>query len=77
MAKKITDFKNPLTATSGSIFDVSMWTGGILWVMMFGLITAVGVKALNIVDSKVPGNQTPRMKPFEAPVVTGSGYNVL
>lgn len=77
MSKKITDFKNPLMQSSGSIFDLSMWTGGILFVVMFGLITAFGVKVLNAVDKNLPGTQSPNMKPYEQPVVASSGYNVL
>ena len=41
MAKKLTEFKNPLTNSGGSIFDLSLWLGGILWVVMFGMIFAI------------------------------------
>lgn len=77
MAKKITDFKNPLTVSSGSIFDLSNWLGGILYVVMFGMIVAIGTKALNVIDRRVPGAQTPNMKPYEQPVTSAPGYTVL
>lgn len=76
MAKKITDFKNPLMASSGSVLDWSQWTGGIVWVVMIGMIMAMGASALHYVDRKMPGSQTPNVKPFAQPVVE-SGYNVL
>jgi len=76
MGKPILSFKNPLTNTSGSLFDVGNWLGGILWVIMFGIIIAMGTKALNVIDSKVPGNQTPGMRPYIQPNV-GSGLNIL
>lgn len=66
---KLAQFKNPLTSSSGSVLDVSQWLGGILWVIMFGMIVAVGSKLLNVIDSKVPGNQTPDMKPFKQNVI--------
>ena len=50
MAKKLTEFKNPLTNSGGSIFDLSLWLGGILWVVMFGMIFAMGTKALSVID---------------------------
>jgi hypothetical protein len=68
--------KNPITSGSTSVFDVSAWVGGILWVVMFGMIMAMGTKALAVIDAKVPGNQTPGMKPYIQPV-TGGGINVL
>ena len=76
MAKKLTDFRNPLTEKEGSIFDLSVWLGGILWVVMFGMIVAMGTKALSAVDNKLPGNQTPGMKPYVQPS-TGDPYIVL
>lgn len=76
MAKKLTDFRNPLTEKEGSIFDLSVWLGGILWVVMFGMIVAMGTKALSAVDNKLPGNQTPGMKPYAQPVA-GDPYIVL
>lgn len=69
-------FKNPITNSSGSVLDLSNWIGGIVWVVMFGMIMAMGTKALSVIDSKVPGNQTPGMKPYIQPSV-GSGLNVL
>ncbi len=77
MAKKLTDFKNPLTASSGNVLDFSMWLGGVLWVVMVGMILALGVKALNKVDSIVPGNNTPNVAPYKAEPVTGTPYTVL
>jgi hypothetical protein len=68
--------KNPLTSGSTSVTDISAWTGGILWVVMFGAIMAMGTKLLSVIDAKVPGNQTPKMAPYIQPV-TGSGLNVL
>ena len=76
MSKMLT-VKNPLTNNGGSLFDPSMWLGGILWVVMFGLIMAMGTKALNVLDSKVPGNQTPAMSPYIQPKVASNGINVL
>lgn len=76
MSKKLTDFKNPLTMSGGSIFDWSVWTGGILFVVVVGMIMAMGAKALTIVDGKFPGNQTPNVAPYTQPS-TGSGLNVL
>ena len=77
MAKKLTDFRNPLTEKEGSIFDLSVWLGGILWVVMFGMIVAMGTKALSVVDNKLPGNQTPGMKPYAQPPATSDPYIVL
>lgn len=74
MPKPIIKFTNPITATSGNALDPSVWLGGIVWVLMFGLITAMGVKALGVIDSKIPGNQTPDFKPYAkgvSPVNTG------
>jgi len=76
MAKKVTSFTNPLTSTSGSVLDVGVWLGGILWVVMFGIIVAMGTKVLSVVDSKVPGTQTPNMKPY-AQAPTGSGLTII
>ncbi len=67
--------KSPLNL-SGSVFDVSNWLGGILWVVMFGMIVAMGTKVLNVIDNKVPGNQTPGMKPYVQPSV-GGGIRVV
>lgn len=76
MAKKVTSFSNPLTSTTGSVLDVGVWLGGIMWVVMFGIIVAMGTKVLSVVDSKVPGAQTPNMKPYaQAPV--GNGFNII
>ena len=77
MAKKITEFKNPLTASSGNVLDLGVWLGGVLWVMMVGMIVALGVKALNKVDAIVPGNNTPNVAPYKAEPVTGTQYTVL
>lgn len=74
--KKLTEFKNPITANSGSIFDISVWLGGVIWVVMFGMIVAMGTKALGVIDSKLPGNQTPGMAPYAQPIV-GEQYTVL
>lgn len=76
MAKKITDFKNPLTMTSGSVLDASTWLGGILFVVMFGMIVAMGTAALNVIDRKVPGQQSPNMKPYGSTIVD-DGISVL
>jgi hypothetical protein len=76
MAKKITEFKNPLTSTSGSVLDLNAWIGGVMWVVMFGIIVAMGTKVLSVVDSKVPGSQTPDMKPFAQPQTAGSGLTI-
>lgn len=69
MAKKITDFKNPLTNSGGSIFDISNWIGGILWVVMVGMVIALGVKTLDKIDNVVPGTQTPNMPPYQQPPI--------
>lgn len=61
---KLTDFKNPLTAKEGSIFSLSTWTGGILWVVMVGMILAIGVTLTNKLDAILPGNQSPNIKPY-------------
>lgn len=76
MAKKLTEIKNPLTNTGGSIFDISLWLGGILWVVMFGMIFAMGTKALSVIDNKLPGNQTPGLPGYKQPV-TGDGISYL
>lgn len=76
MAKKLTEFKNPLTNSGGSIFDLSLWLGGILWVVMFGMIFAMGTKALSVIDNKLPGNQTPNLSGYKQPAV-GDGINYL
>lgn len=73
---KLTQFKNPLTNNSGSIFDVGAWLGGILWVVMFGIIIAMGTKALNVIDNKIPGTQTPNMGAYTMPA-TGDGISRL
>lgn len=77
MAKKLTDFRNPLAAKEGSIFDLSVWLGGVLYVVMVGMVIALGVKALNKLDSFVPGNQTPNIAPYKAEPVTGQQFTVL
>lgn len=74
---KLTDFKNPLSTNSGSIFDLANWLGGILWVVMVGMIIAIGVKALDKIDKFVPGNQTPNIAPYKSEPVTGPTYTVL
>jgi len=75
---KLTEFKNPLTAREGSIFDLTNWIGGILWVAMTGVILALGVKALGKIDNYVPGNQTPNIAPYKTePVQTGQQFVVL
>lgn len=77
MAKKLTEFKNPITAKEGSIFDIYNWVGGILWVVMVGMVIALGVKTLDKVDSFVPGNQVPNVAPYKSEPVTGTQYTVL
>lgn len=77
MAKKISEFKNPLTASTGSIFDIENWLGGVLWVVMFGAIFAMGAAVLAKVDKIIPGNQTPNMKPYAQEVVKDNGITVL
>lgn len=74
--KKLSEFKNPLAEKSGSIFDVSVWLGGVLWVVMFGMIVAMGTKALNVIDNKLPGKQAPDMAPYSQTIV-GETYTVL
>lgn len=76
MATKLTQIKNPLTTSSGNLLDVGLWLGGILWVVMFGMIFAMGSKALSVIDSKLPGNQTPNLQGYTQPS-TGSGINLL
>jgi hypothetical protein len=76
MAVKLTSFKNPLTSSSGSVFDPSQWLGGILWVVMFGIIVSMGTKALHVIDARVPGAQAPNMKPYQQPS-TGNNLNIL
>ena len=67
MAKSLIDIKSPFQV-SGKITDISNWTGAILWVIMFGFVFAVGVKALNFIDAKLPGKQTPDMIPYKQTV---------
>ena len=73
---KITEFKNPLQSKEGSIFDLSQWTGGILWVVMVGLVLAVGVTLVQKIDAVLPGSQTPNIKPYSK-MDTGSGIQTL
>ena len=75
VSKATFNAKSPLNM-SGSVFDVSNWVGGILWVVMFGIIVSMGSKALNVIDARVPGSQTPNMKPYQQ-VNTGSGINII
>lgn len=75
--KSLLTFKNPLTSQSGSVADPSVWTGGILWVVVIGLIFAMGSALSTKIDKVIPGNQTPNMKPYSAPVTGGSGLNIL
>lgn len=63
---KLTQFKNPLTKDSGSVFDYTNWIGGILWVVMVGMIISLGAKVLNKVDNVIPGNQTPNIKAYQS-----------
>ena len=72
LATKLTQIKNPLTEKGGSIFDPGLWLGGILWVIMFGMIVAMGTKALSVIDSKLPGSQT-----YQQPAAPGSGLTYL
>lgn len=74
---KLSSFKNPLTNSSGSVFDWSVWLGGIMWVVMFGMIVAMGTKALSVLDTKLPGNQTPAMSPYQQPRPSGDGITVI
>ena len=73
---KLTDFKNPLTSTTGSVFSLSNWTGGILWVVMVGMILAVGVTLVQKIDAVLPGNTTPNIKPYQK-AESVSGTTVL
>lgn len=74
---KITDFKNPLASKEGSIFDLYTWIGGIMWVVMVGMIIALGVKALDKIDSYVPGNQTPNIAPYKSEPVNTPQFTIL
>ena len=66
MAAPITTFKNPITASTGSIFDWHNWVGGMLWVVMVGFILSFGVKAFNMIDDKVvPGNNAPNIRAYQ------------
>ncbi len=69
-------FENPLTMTTGSVFDISKWLGGILFVVMFGMIVAMGTKVLSVLDNKLPGNQTPNIPGYQQPIV-GGGFPVV
>ncbi|HYE68646.1 MAG TPA: hypothetical protein VEA58_08540 [Anaerovoracaceae bacterium] len=69
--------ENPLLMKSVNLFDISTWISGILFVVMFGIVVAMGSKVLSVIDNKVPGNQTPSGIPgYQAPVV-GSGFPVV
>lgn len=73
---KLSEFKNPLTATTGSVFSLSTWTGGILWVVMVGMVLAIGVSIVQKLDKVLPGNTTPNVKPY-AKAETVSGTTIL
>ncbi len=75
---KLNEFKNPLASKQGSIFDLTNWIGGVMWVVMVGMIIALGVKALDKIDSFVPGNQVPNIAPYKSePVAPGPQYTIL
>lgn len=74
---KLTEYKNPLTNKEGSIFSISDWIGGIMWVVMFGIMFAVGANIVGKIDKILPGNQTPNMKPYEKEVVIDNGIQTL
>ena len=74
---KLTEYKNPLTNKEGSIFSVSDWIGGIMWVVMFGIMFAIGANIVGKIDKILPGNQTPNMKPYEKEVVVDTGIQTL
>lgn len=64
---KITDFKNPITNPKGNILDVTDWIGAIWWVVFFGTTFAIGAKVVNILDQKIPGDQTPNLNGYAQP----------
>lgn len=74
---KLSQYKNPLTNKEGSIFSISDWVGGIMWVVMFGIMFAVGAAIVGKIDKVLPGNQTPHMKPYEKEVVVDNGIQTL
>jgi len=74
---KLSQYKNPLTNKEGSIFSISDWVGGIMWVVMFGIMFAVGAAIVGKIDKVLPGNQTPNMKPYEKEVVVDNGIQTL
>lgn len=75
--KKLGEIKNPLANSGGNIFDIGLWLGGILWVIMFGMIFAMGTKALNVIDSKLPGTQTPNLEGYKNEVKAGNGITIV
>jgi len=66
---KLSTFKNPVAAREGSVLDLSNWIGGVMWVVMVGMIIALGVKALEKLDKVIPGNQTPNIAPYKTETV--------
>ena len=74
---KLSQYKNPLTNKEGSIFSISDWVGGIMWVVMFGIMFAAGAAIVGKIDKVLPGNQTPNMKPYEKKVVVDNGIQTL
>lgn len=74
---KLSQYKNPLTNKEGSIFSISDWVGGIMWVVMFGIMFAVGAAIVGKIDKVLPGNQTPNMKPYVKEVVVDNGIQTL
>jgi len=74
---KLTQFKNPLTNSSGSVTDYSQWIGGVLWVVMVGLIISLGAQVLAKVDKVIPGNQTPNVKAYQSSSPISNPVNIL
>ena len=56
---KLSDFKNPLVAEKGNIFNLSDWVGGIMWVVFAGVVFTLGSKVTGKLDTVVPGTITP------------------
>ena len=68
--------ENPLLMKEINVLDPSTYINGILFVVAFGVIVALGSKATSIVDNKLPGNTTPNVPGYQQPIV-GSGFTVV
>ncbi len=68
--------ENPLLMKEINVLNPMTYINGALFVIVFGIIVALGSKGTSLVDSRLPGNTTPNIPGYQQPVV-GSGFRVV